>query len=726
MKLKSLLLTLAAIPVLASCGPSEVSLEGAKNMRTLAQPLAGEKWYGSISYEHHEWHRLTSSWTGCISGSFSSSKDELIRTLVSIAGDDVTYHTSTNGSYKATRHQNQCVPECYETEVTTKSRSGSGTTDAEYNVSIKEGVGRFDVEPQGEILGHLSVTNEYSNCLDNRTSTHEEFLNIAVLVSGEGTVEPGSKPGTFILQGERVEEGSAPGTAEPPRWTDTTKWYLTNNPEELVVDVEVVEYADWRPEGSLVANTAGNHIEVKATLRQANGGPPRELALNFTFELVEVSKIPGVAMNFPPPPYPRNEPDLQFDPLVNPDMLLTPSDYSTAKTPDGEYDSSSVAVGAYDWGAHGILLVTARMKNGRQIVGRLKGTTETRIRLPKRGPSSFIADAWKEDEKVTSQPDDFDEEGPADIDGHTGDGLTLFEEYRGFIIDGEWTSGAPTNRDLFIYNRVGDDVVPGFGIHANASGLALHEIRSADEAGRERVINFNPHPQPNLHKVDQHLVKIVRLVTQRKAPFTRTRTGGPTVPQNVIQLEIPSTYSRRGSAGSTTPAPGIIPNSEFDVAIAHELGHANNVHHHGDVDLQKVVWQADGTGIAETSSVGVTKPLRIFEDTPALTELFIPAAQLPVNLDFVSRTGGQHSGDTGCVMRYAFARASVSIANPNHRLVPTTPEPFGQGLCTSRMGTDFNAPGRRPQPRHGDASPNRGNCLHQVCVNDFFHTHLPR
>ncbi|HEX8434890.1 hypothetical protein, partial [Archangium sp.] len=441
MHLKPLLLPLAMLVIVASCGPDDISPGNSRGVYSRVQWLEEEeKWYGHITYEYHQWHRYSEARTGCISGHVSSTGDERRSATIGISGEEVTYLASMNESYKRVSYRNDCLPpECSETEVTTRNLLGSGTTDVLFGVHVEDGVGSFNVEPQGEIGALITGETEYSNCLGSRTSHIEGSLDLGVIVSGKGNVEPGSKPGTVVFQGERAQNGVFLG-AEHPEWTETTKWYLTNNPEELIVEVEVVDYDDWRPEGSLIAEIAGNHIEVKATLRRADGGPPKELAQSFTFELAEVSNIPGVAMNYPPPPSPQNEPDLKFDPGTNPDMTLNAPTYSTAKTPEGERDSASVAVGAYDWGAHGIILVTAQLKSGRRIVGWLKGTTENRIRLPKRGRSSFIADVWKQDEAVESQPDDFDEEGIADLEGHTGDGLTLFEEYRGFIIDGRWVS----------------------------------------------------------------------------------------------------------------------------------------------------------------------------------------------------------------------------------------------------------------------------------------------
>ena len=79
-------------------------------------------------------------------------------------------------------------------------------------------------------------------------------------------------------------------------------------------------------------------------------------------------------------------------------------------------------------------------------------------------------------------------------------------------------------------------------------------------------------------------------------------------------------------------------------------------------------------------------------------------------------------------MRYWVAHAYPAIADPTVRYL-THGEIRGTALCLNRTGTGINDAGRSPQSRYGDAATrgnggpivilDRGDCLHQVRVNDF-------
>ena len=45
-------------------------------------------------------------------------------------------------------------------------------------------------------------------------------------------------------------------------------------------------------------------------------------------------------------------------------------------------------------------------------------------------------------------------------------------------------------------------------------------------------------------------------------------------------------------------------------------------------------------------------------------------------------------------------------------------ESAGAAICSQTAGTGVNEKDREPQPRYGDAAPNRGNCASQVLVTD--------
>ena len=76
-------------------------------------------------------------------------------------------------------------------------------------------------------------------------------------------------------------------------------------------------------------------------------------------------------------------------------------------------------------------------------------------------------------------------------------------------------------------------------------------------------------------------------------------------------------------------------------------------------------------------------------------------------------------------MRYRAASA-YALENNDIYLVSLSDgynnsELAGLQLCDSPKGTGVNAPDHNPYPRYGAAAAGRGNCKHQVCINDKYH-----
>src|SRR5690349_22352916 len=122
MRLKPLLLPLATLLSVVSCGPADIPPGESSRLYSRVQSLEDEKWYGHITYEYHQWHHYSESRTGCISSHVSSTEDERRSATIGVSGDEVTYVASMNRSFKRVSHRNDCSPpECSETEVTTKT-----------------------------------------------------------------------------------------------------------------------------------------------------------------------------------------------------------------------------------------------------------------------------------------------------------------------------------------------------------------------------------------------------------------------------------------------------------------------------------------------------------------------------------------------------------------------------------------------------------------------------
>jgi hypothetical protein len=114
------------------------------------------------------------------------------------------------------------------------------------------------------------------------------------------------------------------------------------------------------------------------------------------------------------------------------------------------------------------------------------------------------------------------------VPGSVGDGLTVFEEYRGFVVDGVHTRTNPAQKDLFVSYIVHDSLGIGFAMGLPTS---THPIRGEDEFprsyeyGPERVINFNRanagFPGP-ISGYDQRAVRMYAISTPMNAMYGLT------------------------------------------------------------------------------------------------------------------------------------------------------------------------------------------------------------
>ncbi len=516
-----------------------------------------------------------------------------------------------------------------------------------------------------------------------------------------------------------VEDGRMNGEAYPPGAAFT--WNLRIGPPpslELVVIPE--SYETWMPEGNVRSPRAvGNRIRVRAELRSSGGAVPE--AESFRFELGDVSREPGVALNWPlPHSDPSHAPDLRITEVTRL-VEIDAADGQFAEAGPGT--SATATVSAYDFGAWGTVRVTATLADGRTVVGHLEGDPQYRdIRLPRRAPGSFVADRWKEERSLTGQPDAADTDDRPAGDDSAGDGLTLYEEYRGLRIGGIHERLDPRRKDLFVANTIGGQALPGLALFTRLSGLDVHhELIPTTEIN---VLNLvvNPNHVRGPHLVGQHAVWLRRV---SPTPVGGARAAGPDPeapigsPADVAFVEV----ARSAATGVIEPA-----------HVAHELLHTVGVRHHGDGDVGRLTWRAetdasgrplldaDGEFVVaehglvdggETLDVRRESGVRISPPGIGLTDLATGLTVTETRV-WVGWPGQQHSGAEDCVMRYANAEAYPGDGHVRYWTGDDRDK--GLGLCLTARGTGINAPGRQPRPRFGDAT--RGGCAHQIHVSD--------
>lgn len=490
----------------------------------------------------------------------------------------------------------------------------------------------------------------------------------------------------------------------------TWSWSLTRQGQyELILEPEG-DFENWRPKAGPDEATSGNTVVVKATLRRKDGQALDTSARRIAFRLSERSFEPGVSMNEPagadqgPPP----RADLRFDPDLNApwDLVVGGEDGSEATTAPGSYAVTFVQVSSYDWGAYEFLSAEAELPSGERVVAKVGSSTgPLELLIPhRRSAQDPIAAVWRTRGDARGGDALSDDDGTPLGDGHSGDGLTLYEEYRGFRVNGVRVEGDPRTKELFVLNKLGASAAPGIAMFARESGIRVHAQLSPEELPPDRRINGNT--SGRFQRTQQHAV-----VVERGPPNTSAANadGGPATPRGVRSILVPDklfvvSRDRPGYA---------------DATLAHEVAHCANVAHHGTGDPGNVTYRQvngvvyEGPENDHTMSIaGRAAVTLLHEDgTPYDVSRVDPASSVSV-----AGWQGEHSGAEACFMRYDTAKFVIRRGAPANRYRSRTAEKFGSSMCADPAGTGVNSTAWVPVPRFGNA--HNGDCLRQVCIHD--------
>jgi hypothetical protein len=468
-----------------------------------------------------------------------------------------------------------------------------------------------------------------------------------------------------------------------------TEIVIERTPREIEAEIKPADdYKNWVPS-----------LDGAAAFEARIVNPPGLRADQWQFSLTDVSTLAGVCNNANIDDFPalaaqwqnsigKNSPDLLFDfrrygkTDKNFQAISKPwKELCTARPTAGV----SVAVSCLDWGAHGRISAKA-IVDGQPVEAICRETKENFIRIPwasNDGDDNKMAAAaktWRGDKKYYRRdPNSDDDEAPTGKAACKGDGLIVFDEYRGFYVRSGGVDAAaqfirldPDHKDLFIYMfrttaQLLGRHVPDF---EKASALDVHRVGD-DHLLRfvdfdSRVIDFNSeHPkQHGLYLAVGDLVN---------------GHGGESIlgpPVSVQSVTIDWKQSTKCDSYSPNYA---------KATVVHELGHAVGIDHHGKAQYQ--------------TSKGET----------------------------VAQEGGEYSGDTNCAMKYVGASfyvhrsaGPVTLATllSGPTLYPYDPkhiEKNGLIFCRSAHGTGLNDKGD-PDWQCGDAD--LGNCAAQIVVND--------
>ena len=570
------------------------------------------------------------------------------------------------------------------------------------------------------------------------TATGESFPSQTLLESNESFLK-----GLYFKFDPKSKRISASGQAnyhmtrkgEDGHYIGTGKLNVTYTvtsgvQEELhAVLIPKGDYSTWLPVATgKGADVPGNAITFTVELRTP-AGESKEKTAQFEIELLETSRHPGSTMNSP---WTGVDPDLKILKANNPALLEISADGQKAKTTTG-LKSASITISSLDGAAIGKLSVLARIDGENTVLdAHLDGESErTEVSIPYDSDGNTIADAWEEANDVLGKPLDSDEDAEPQGDGHNGDGLTTWEEYRGFLEDGKHIRTKPKEKDLFICDTYGGRSKRGINRFAALTKLAVHDKLTLEELSPSRVINRN-RGEDAPHVVDQH-----GLLLDGFNKKDQDYTGSVTTPQGyldvpgppktaeriIIDRALPDTVTRTLKEGST------ISYFYFSRVVAHELLHCCNVWHHGEgdtivywkaavIDGKAKIYQYDNVEDCGQPEKGFF--IRVLGENggeyPPDSPVWTTCRHV-----YLGEQQGQHSGDDDCVMRYIVSDAYRSASGFHYLVSWHYQEPVGQGLCNISSGTGINKAGRRPHPRYGDAAEGGGACAHKICVNDWYH-----
>ncbi|MDH5771271.1 MAG: hypothetical protein OEZ25_08295, partial [Candidatus Bathyarchaeota archaeon] len=352
---------------------------------------------------------------------------------------------------------------------------------------------------------------------------------------------------------------------------------------------------------------------------------------------------------------------------------------------------AKVLVRCEDYGAFGILKAEAddceilkhrERDAGCQGLGKKEEDKE--VRIPRDDNRNNIADSAAQDKNKdgTKALPDKDEDDVPHSTNHKGDGLTNYEEYRGFIVkEGNVKKHKRTdinNKDIFIHDvndlKTGNFSASGLTVHRIPgpefyNGDSNHDDEKAPEPVDRQIINFN---RTSHSGGDQHGL---RLKDKALRPFTLGLTCAPlgagtwpTYPKYCNLVTVDRTKHLTMVAGRLAKT------------ITHELGHAVHIVHHGEAD--------------------------ICPDCFARTH------------QNYCRAGSQTSGDVSCVMRYGPNYSDKWCHDHGgacHTHNVPNPEDVATQFCDSSTGTECNVGGH---PCNFNNNATVGNCKGQIIVKD--------
>lgn len=592
---------------------------------------------------------------------------------------------------EATLAGRTCVTDC----------QGSGKAEL-HTVVVNEGTNTYDIEV-------VSPECKGTTCADEGGTKEYGPESLSVIVSDHPL-----GANKDVLAGTKTETGELAGSMGT--FTRTISWHFVRVKEddvELIVTPEGYDkagakkkYDSWLPEPGRNEMIKGSVMTINLKLQGKDGKPLKVKAESFELRLSGTSTEPGITINYPVEPDPKQLPDLRF--LLLPNIESVDEDqFISISSPDGITGKTYIA--SYDGGGWTTLTVEAILKDKRHILGKLLVSNGERdIRIPKRDPNAHIAEAWL---KANGNPGEIDDKEKSDGNKNDGDGLTAYEEYRGVISEGKFKRLDPNKKEVGILATQTDFSLfnEGIGWFKNASDL--NPVRfdfDKDEIGGNGRLNAN---KKTAHSYDQYAIYVLNGGAGGGGTLgiTYTRTNAPDIPAQIIGVVIDwnalqSAYQRRiNEAKPLTPKFTL--KEYLNQTVAHELGHSINIWHHG-VDI-RYNYNATKDRWDPLIVPNISDKIRIFDRNGNLI------TTRPYSIEVIGgQNGTVEGGDISCMMNYypyyhwGYTKGADGAQIYNQEPLLS----LGRIFCKTKNGTGINA----TQLYFGNADPKYGNCLSQI------------
>jgi hypothetical protein len=564
------------------------------------------------------------------------------------------------------------------------------------------------------------------------------------ITTGGGRFVKGNK-GRFVIYEAPENEGeveievevSNPGFSKiPDKKPDVGK--ITLKVHQPGVRIEQTPLT-WLPE-------ANNTLEKRSYLvykenNEWKDALDHQCRIHF-IELMDISNEPGICLNWPP----KNWGDHWFvdecqDLSVKADTLWESFDtmrcmrwnyadtlwFSDANSLRPERELT-VKVASYDYGGYGFVRSLAngemsittpyysvpwtkeeKLHPTRYLVESTRPeAADNRVTIPRDNDENQIADAgWHPDSRIDDPTyvhkdpigPEYDTDFRPIYTDVRGDGISDYEEYRGFMIKGVHQRLDPQRANLFIDDRT------QYGVgYFDRSGV-LPMLIKWNEMDTGRVINLNR----KTHQLgfDQKGLRVVI--------WSEASSNGPMGVAEAIGID---------NCNWIFINPYINSQIHMDYTLAHEISHGVGVWHHGEGIIIGYLKPGERVKFRITDNSTGNSIISSNRNTQISDSLWY----------FIACPGGITSGDTACWMRYMntsswcirgtngqplpdCTNANDTLNIANWTLIENLNSHIGSTITNTTSGTGCNQ-GRRCGGNAGRAAPvlNRGRCISQIKI----------